>query len=219
MSSILINKASCAIRKACGKGNGDGAFEHVLIEKETGITATDGTIIARISLPDFSDAHTLDEQGKGVKKKILHKSNIDIIDKMLADGDPNDPNSAALITSDGALRIKGDNIIKLGVESAQGKLPFANIEFPDVDEHIPDRGRAGSNTVRVGVEKMSRILAIAKAASIDELDIEFPENDGDAIRFDGINSVSQMFLGVVMPVTEVVADESGTVAEGQETLC
>lgn len=195
---MLINKACCAVRKVCGKGNGDSPYEHVKVEGR-GVTATDGTIAARITLPEFSDPHPRADQATKLAEKILHKSDMDIIEKMLNDGDPCDPATAALLTDQGVVRLKGDNVIGYDVRTAQSKLPFENIDFPDVTEIIPDRGRAGSNTIRVSVSEMKKVLMAADKAGVEVVDLDVPDNPDEPVRLDGVNGFTQFFIGVVSP--------------------
>ncbi len=196
---MLINRACCAVLKATGDGNGDGAYNHVLITKD-GAVATDGAVLAKLSLPDFSDPHPQKDRAAKADR-IMHKSDMQLIRSMLSGGDPDDPVSAAIITDAGAVRVKGDDILELAVSRAQGKLPFENIDFPDISKVIPDKNRSGACRLTVATDKLAKIVAAAKQAGVEELLLEVPSEPDQAIRFDGINADAQHFLGVLQPVT------------------
>jgi len=192
---MYLNKAACAVRKACGSGNGDGPFEHVKIDGEYA-TATDGTVAVRISLPTFEDPHPCKEDATE-EAQVLHKAEIKIIENMLPGGDEKNPTSAALITEGGALRIKGDNILELNVQTTQGKLPFDNIDFPDVSSLLPEETPKGAS-ITFSVKKLFKVLQSAKMAGVEKLDFTFAGSTKPTFLV-GTNGETQSFLGAIMP--------------------
>ena len=190
---LLINKESCSVRRVAKSG--DGPFSNVKVS-ENGVEATDGYMAARVDIPVYDTPHPLSNGFGG--PKLIPKKDIEIIEKLLPTSAEyeKDPRSAAVITIDGA-RIHDDRTVDFKVEEeSQQSLPINDITFPSFANLLPKPGTARATT-RMSVKRLEKLVAVAKSAGVEILDLSFPLQGDGPICLTGQNKFAQRFTGVM----------------------